>query len=405
MVYVEDAETGEQIFVDTDDPVFRARLAAAARSARTHLVAAARTVRHRDPPGRDRRRPRPGPGRASPSCAGGGADELRVAVALLLSLLAVPVLVVALPAPAAPPRPSAAHELAAEGLVAAAAARRTGGGTSRRSCCSPRSTLLLASLARPAATVAEPRREGTVILAFDVSTSMAAKDLAPTRLDAAKAAARAFVAKQPSTIRLGVVAFGGLGRHLPAADQRPDAGAGRHRPADARRAAPRSGAASSRPSARSPASRSVSTRRGRTAPPAATTIGYYGSSAVVLLSDGENTTEPDPLVLAELASTAGVRIYPIGLGSPPGHGARGRRLPDRDQARRGHPQADRRHHRRHLLRRQRHRRPAARSTARSTSPGPRAPSAARSPRGSPRLAAALLLLGAGVSVVRSGRVV
>ena len=39
---------------------------------------------------------------------------------------------------------------------------------------------------------------------------------------------------------------------------------------------------------------------------------------MVLLSDGENTTEPDPLVLAELASTAGVRIYPIGLGSPQG---------------------------------------------------------------------------------------
>ncbi len=47
-------------------------------------------------------------------------------------------------------------------------------------------------------------------------------------------------------------------------------------------------------------------------------IGYYGSAAVVLLSDGENTTDPDPLVLAELASTAGVRIYPIGLGSPQG---------------------------------------------------------------------------------------
>ena len=38
----------------------------------------------------------------------------------------------------------------------------------------------------------------------------------------------------------------------------------------------------------------------------------------MLLSDGENTTDPDPLVLAELASTAGVRIFPIGLGSPQG---------------------------------------------------------------------------------------
>ena len=45
-------------------------------------------------------------------------------------------------------------------------------------------TLLLVSLARPEATIAEPRREGTVILAFDVSTSMAATDLSPTRMEA-----------------------------------------------------------------------------------------------------------------------------------------------------------------------------------------------------------------------------
>jgi uncharacterized protein (DUF58 family) len=42
MVYVEDAETGEQIFVDTDDPVFRERLAAGARERQQALVAAAR---------------------------------------------------------------------------------------------------------------------------------------------------------------------------------------------------------------------------------------------------------------------------------------------------------------------------------------------------------------------------
>ena len=83
----------------------------------------------------------------------------------------------------------------------------------------------------PAATVAEPRREGTVILAFDVSTSMAAKDLHPTRLEAAKAAARTFVERQPSTVRSGVVAFGGTGAHHAAADQRPGAGAGGDRPA------------------------------------------------------------------------------------------------------------------------------------------------------------------------------
>jgi Ca-activated chloride channel family protein len=39
---------------------------------------------------------------------------------------------------------------------------------------------------------------------------------------------------------------------------------------------------------------------------------------VILLSDGENTSEPDPLDVAELAAVAGVKIYPIGLGSADG---------------------------------------------------------------------------------------
>jgi len=46
-------------------------------------------------------------------------------------------------------------------------------------------------------------------------------------------------------------------------------------------------------------------------------IGYLGG-AVVLLSDGENTTNPDPLQVAQLAAVAGVHIYPIGIGSPDG---------------------------------------------------------------------------------------
>ncbi len=43
-------------------------------------------------------------------------------------------------------------------------------------------------------------------------------------------------------------------------------------------------------------------------------LGYHGSAAVILLSDGENTAGPDPLDVADLASGAGVQVYPIGLG-------------------------------------------------------------------------------------------
>ena len=52
-----------------------------------------------------------------------------------------------------------------------------------------------------------PKVEGIVILAFDVSGSMSADDFEPTRMEAAKAAAREFVNKQPSNILIGVVAF------------------------------------------------------------------------------------------------------------------------------------------------------------------------------------------------------
>src|SRR4051794_39431849 len=67
--------------------------------------------------------------------------------------------------------------------------------------------VLLVAFARPEVSVGLPHREGTVILAFDVSNSMLAKDLQPTRMDAAKAAAKQFVDAQPGEIKIGIVAF------------------------------------------------------------------------------------------------------------------------------------------------------------------------------------------------------
>ena len=71
--------------------------------------------------------------------------------------------------------------------------------------------ILIFSLARPQAVVALPKQQGTVILAFDVSGSMGATDLTPTRLDAAKAAAKDFVQRQTLGIQIGVVAFSDAG--------------------------------------------------------------------------------------------------------------------------------------------------------------------------------------------------
>jgi Ca-activated chloride channel family protein len=67
--------------------------------------------------------------------------------------------------------------------------------------------MMIVGVARPKATVMVPREEATVVLAIDVSRSMKADDVQPTRLDAARAAARAFLAEVPEKYRVGVVTF------------------------------------------------------------------------------------------------------------------------------------------------------------------------------------------------------
>jgi Ca-activated chloride channel family protein len=235
---------------------------------------------------------------------------------LLLSLAAIPLLVAEYRR-LLQRRDARRAELAELGLVAPAPLTR-----GRRRHVGPALfltalTLLFLALARPQATVADPRREGTVVLAFDVSSSMAATDLAPTRMDAAKAAARAFIEKQPSTIRIAVVAFGesGVISQRPTTDR--DAVL-----AAVNRLTPQGGTALGRG-----IQTSLSAIAGKTVqlgdPNAGDDtvepeIGYYGSAAVILLSDGENTDGPDPQTAAELASTAGVKVYPVGLGSAAG---------------------------------------------------------------------------------------
>jgi Ca-activated chloride channel family protein len=208
-------------------------------------------------------------------------------------------------------------ELAAQGFVPTASARRL-----RRARHLPfvffltALILLLFALARPQVSLALPQRSGTVILAFDVSNSMLAKDLAPTRMDAAKAAAKAFVAKQPESIKIGVVAFsdGALVTQQPTNVQADLLAA-------IDRLSPMGGTslgqgifASLSAIAGHPISLDPTALQGDIEN---VDIGYLGG-AIVLLSDGENTTNPDPLQVAQLAAVAGVRIYPIGIGNPDG---------------------------------------------------------------------------------------
>src|SRR5690242_9423548 len=66
---------------------------------------------------------------------------------------------------------------------------------------------LLIGLARPTMVMAVPREDATVILTMDVSGSMKATDVSPTRLDAARAAALSFINQLPDKVRVGLVAF------------------------------------------------------------------------------------------------------------------------------------------------------------------------------------------------------
>jgi Ca-activated chloride channel family protein len=184
--------------------------------------------------------------------------------------------------------------------------------------------VLCVALARPQAVVALPREEGTVVLAFDVSGSMAADDLKPTRMDAARAASEAFVKNQPLSVVIGVVAFSdsGLSVQTPTNDQATVLAA-------INRLAPQKGTslgqgilASLNTIALAEAGPSVDYYTNRspepTATPAPVPAGTHTSAVIVLLTDGENNESPDPLAAAQTAADRGVRIYTIGIGSPGG---------------------------------------------------------------------------------------
>lgn len=178
-------------------------------------------------------------------------------------------------------------------------------------------TVLIVAMARPMTTVKVPRREGTVILALDVSNSMEATDIEPSRMDAVKSAARAFVDRQPPAVRIGVVAFGDGAVIV----QTPtNAHADVLRSID--RLTPEGGTSLGQAlitSLSAIAGKPVSVDPQALASDAAQVdIGYFGSASVVLVSDGEETGRPDPISVAELASVAGVRVNTIGIGTEAG---------------------------------------------------------------------------------------
>jgi Ca-activated chloride channel family protein len=175
--------------------------------------------------------------------------------------------------------------------------------------------ILLVGLARPQAEIKVPKVGGTVILAFDVSNSMKATDVAPSRLAAAQASAVGFVNNQPSKVDVGVLLFGdtALLTQAPTGDH--DAAIAAINRAEA-------GGGTSLGQAILVALGTITgkpvalPKPGQT--PTTGSLGYWPSATIVMFSDGQNTGGPDAEAAAEVAAAAGVRIQTIGIGTAKG---------------------------------------------------------------------------------------
>jgi Ca-activated chloride channel family protein len=196
----------------------------------------------------------------------------------------------------------------------------------------------LIGVARPVAVLTLPNEHQTIVLAIDVSRSMRAADIAPTRLGAAQKAVRDFVHELPPNVRVGIVTFAGTAAVVQTPTQNredlltavdrfqlqrqtaigsgllmalalllPDAGIDLEEDLFDSNFSRRSGAAplSGDPKPVQKAFKPV--------PPSS-----YTAGAIVLLSDGRRTTGPDPLKAAKMAADRGVRVHTIGFGTTAG---------------------------------------------------------------------------------------
>jgi Ca-activated chloride channel family protein len=193
---------------------------------------------------------------------------------------------------------------------------------------------MLVAVARPTAIVTLPSQHETVILAMDVSGSMRATDVQPNRLVAAQAAAKAFVAEQPRTTRIGVVSFAGTAALVqPPTRTREDVIAAIDRFQLQRGTAIGSGIivslATLFPDAGIDVSSMIYGRERRSVPLDAAREpekkdfkpvppGSYASAAIILLTDGQRTTGPDSMDAARMAADRGVRVFTVGVGTKAG---------------------------------------------------------------------------------------
>jgi Ca-activated chloride channel family protein len=201
--------------------------------------------------------------------------------------------------------------------------------------------LLCVSLARPQTVLMTPVRDATVMLVMDTSGSMRAKDLQPSRIEAAQKAAQQFIEDKPQRLRVGLVTVAGTAALAQAPTEERDAllKAIEYMPLQYGSALgtgilvsleallPGSGIdaqkiineSSEMGNTRNPANMGQSldgkkppTDGGQASPSSGRKM------AIVLMSDGQSNMGPELLKMADLAATHQVKIYTVGIGTPEG---------------------------------------------------------------------------------------
>ena len=193
---------------------------------------------------------------------------------------------------------------------------------------------MLFAASRPVAVITLPSNQQTIILAMDVSGSMRATDVLPSRLVAAQNAAKAFIGELPRNVKVGIVAFAGSAQvaQLPTIN-REDLVTAIDR-FQLQRATATGNAIVISLATLFPDDgidlQSLQTGRERqkgfaidgekkekkAREPVAP--GSYTSAAIIMLTDGQRTTGVDPLEAAKLAADRGIRVYTVGIGTVDG---------------------------------------------------------------------------------------
>ncbi|MEO8855609.1 MAG: VWA domain-containing protein [Burkholderiaceae bacterium] len=194
---------------------------------------------------------------------------------------------------------------------------------------------LLVAASRPLAVVTLPSNQRTVVLAIDVSLSMAATDVKPNRMIAAQDAARAFLKDLPKNVKVAIVTFAGSAQLVqPATLDREDLLAAIDKFQMQRGTAIGSGIVVALAELFPDHGLDLGEMTYGRAQPLGRSLddaqkpskkefvpvqpGSYESAAILLLTDGRRTTGVDTLEAARMAADRGVRVYSVGLGTVDG---------------------------------------------------------------------------------------